>query len=117
MKIVLFLCASLLLIPNANGAQRPNVVWFIVDDMSPNFSCYGEQLIQTPNVDRLAREGMRFGRAFVVTSASGDATRRLDPIPLNSGEAALSATLLIDCGEGQTWEDYRSSCKRSRSLT
>ena len=41
-------------------------------------------------------------------NASGDATRRLDPIPLNSGEAALSATLLTDCGAGQTWEHYGS---------
>src|SRR5262245_22005076 len=46
-------------------AARPNVVWFVVDDMSTNFSCYGEKLIETPNVDRLAREGTRFSRAFV----------------------------------------------------
>jgi arylsulfatase A-like enzyme len=45
--------------------QRPNILWFIVDDMSANFSCYGEKLIQTPYVDRLAREGTRFSRAFV----------------------------------------------------
>ncbi len=43
---------------------RPNVLWFIVDDMSANFSCYGEKLIATPHVDRLAREGTRFTRAF-----------------------------------------------------
>jgi arylsulfatase A-like enzyme len=46
-------------------AQRPNVLWFVVDDMSPNFSCYGETLIATPHVDRLAHEGTRFTRAFV----------------------------------------------------
>src|SRR5262245_34613416 len=44
--------------------SRPNVDWFVVDDMSANFSCYGEKLIQTPNVDRLAREGVRFSHAF-----------------------------------------------------
>lgn len=44
---------------------RPNIVWFMVDDMSANFSCYGEKLIQTPHGDRLAREGTRFTRAFV----------------------------------------------------
>ena len=38
-------------------AAQPNLLWFIVDDMSANFSCYGEKLIQTPHVDRLAREG------------------------------------------------------------
>lgn len=48
-----------------NQARRPNIVWFIVDDMSANFSCYGEKLIETPHVDRLAREGTRFSRAFV----------------------------------------------------
>lgn len=47
------------------AAGRPNIVWFVVDDMSANFSCYGEKLIETPNVDRLAREGTRFSRAFV----------------------------------------------------
>ncbi len=43
---------------------RPNVLWFVVDDMSANLSSYGEKLIQTPNIDRLAREGTRFSRAF-----------------------------------------------------
>ena len=50
----------------ASAAQKkPNVLWFVVDDMSANFSCYGEKLIQTPHVDRLAREGTRFANAFV----------------------------------------------------
>jgi len=46
-------------------AGRPNILWFVVDDMSANFSCYGEKLIRTPHVDRLAREGTRFTRAFI----------------------------------------------------
>lgn len=45
--------------------RRPNIVWIIVDDMSANFSCYGERTIETPHVDRMAREGTRFTRAFV----------------------------------------------------
>ena len=44
---------------------RPNILWIIVDDMSANFSCYGEKTIRTPHVDRLAAEGTRFARAFV----------------------------------------------------
>ena len=51
--------------PAGTKQTRPNIVWIIVDDMSANFSCYGESLIQTPHVDRLAREGTRFSRAFV----------------------------------------------------
>src|SRR5574341_1494589 len=51
-------------VASAQRAARPNIVWFVVDDMSANFSCYGEKLIQTPHVDRLAREGTRFTHAF-----------------------------------------------------
>src|SRR4051812_42140081 len=49
----------------AEPVRRPNILWIIVDDMSANFSCYGETTIRTPNVDRLAAEGTRFARAFV----------------------------------------------------
>lgn len=55
---------------------RPNILWIIAEDMSAHFSCYGETLIQTPHVDRLAREGTRFHHAFVtapVCSASRSA--------------------------------------------
>ncbi|MFN5805287.1 MAG: sulfatase [Opitutia bacterium] len=55
----------LLLAAAAHAAGRPNVLWFIVDDMSANFGCYGEKTVATPNVDRLAREGVRFSRAYV----------------------------------------------------
>lgn len=50
---------------NLRAADRPNILWFVVDDMSASFSCYGEKIIETPNVDRLAREGTKFTRAFV----------------------------------------------------
>jgi arylsulfatase A-like enzyme len=58
---------GLLLAPAAHAAEpaRPNIVWIVVDDMSANFSCYGEKLIRTPHVDKLAAEGTRFSKAFV----------------------------------------------------
>ena len=46
-------------------SERPNIVWIIVDDMSANFSCYGETSIETPNVDQLAAGGVRFTNAYV----------------------------------------------------
>lgn len=46
-------------------AERPNILWIIVDDMSANFSCYGEKTIDTPNVDTLARRGTMFTGAYV----------------------------------------------------
>ena len=68
MKILPLLLACLLWLPcSARAAEdaRPNIVWILVDDMSANFSCYGETTIRTPNVDALAAQGTRFSRAFV----------------------------------------------------
>jgi arylsulfatase A-like enzyme len=59
MLFLLFSCGSLA------AAEKPNILWFVVDDMSANFSCYGESAISTPHVDRLAREGTKFTNAFV----------------------------------------------------
>ncbi|MBA61496.1 MAG: sulfatase [Planctomycetaceae bacterium] len=47
------------------GAEKPNILWIIVDDMSAQFSSYGEEIIETPNVDALAGRGVQFNNAFV----------------------------------------------------
>ena len=49
------------------NAGKPNVLWFVVDDMSANFSCYGEKTIKTPAVDRLAMQGLLFSRAYATS--------------------------------------------------
>lgn len=46
-------------------ATRPNIVWIIPDDMSANFSCYGETAIETPHVDLMAANGVKFTNAYV----------------------------------------------------
>lgn len=61
----LLLLLSFCPLPSTFAADRPNVLWFVVDDMSPHFACYGETLIQTPAVDKLAAEGTKFTRAHV----------------------------------------------------
>jgi len=44
---------------------KPNILWIITEDQSPNLSCYGEKTITTPNLDKMAGEGIRFDNAFV----------------------------------------------------
>ncbi len=58
---------SFMIAARSEAAVRPNIVWIVVDDMSANFSCYGEKTIQTPHVDRLATEGLRFTRAYATS--------------------------------------------------
>jgi arylsulfatase A len=46
-------------------ADRPNVVFILIDDMGwTDLVCMGSQFYETPNVDRLAREGMKFTQAY-----------------------------------------------------
>lgn len=56
------------------GSQRPNVLWIYLEDVSGWFSCYGEKLIETPHIDRLAASGTRFTR-FYTSAAVCSATR------------------------------------------
>jgi N-sulfoglucosamine sulfohydrolase len=58
------------------GGSRPNVLYVILEDTGPNFGCYGEPLVRTPNIDRFASQGTRFTNAFCaapVCSASRSA--------------------------------------------
>jgi len=63
--ILATIVSSLVVGSSLQANEHPNILWFVVDDMSPHFSCYGEALIQTPAVDKLAAEGTRFSRAYV----------------------------------------------------
>ncbi len=53
----------------ANPARRPNFVFILTDDQRfDSLGCTGNRLIQTPNIDRLAANGVRFRNHFVTTS-------------------------------------------------
>jgi iduronate 2-sulfatase len=43
---------------------KPNILFIAVDDLRPELGCYGKDYIKSPNIDRLAREGMVFNRAY-----------------------------------------------------
>ncbi len=59
MRIIIALFCLLALAVNA--APKPNVIFMLVDDMGySDISCYGSTKVSTPNIDRLAAEGMRF---------------------------------------------------------
>ena len=63
---LLFLCGAAF----SNADERPNIILIMVDDMGRDWvSCYGAQH-QTPNVDRLAREGVRYETAWCMPSCT-----------------------------------------------
>ena len=62
----ILLTVSLLLIgAKADAVTKPNIVFIFIDDLGwGDVGCYGNDFIDTPNIDRLAKEGMRFTDAY-----------------------------------------------------
>ncbi|MHC4495014.1 MAG: sulfatase-like hydrolase/transferase, partial [Planctomycetota bacterium] len=45
-------------------AAKPNILWLSCEDISPHIGCFGDEHAITPNIDQLAREGVRYTNAF-----------------------------------------------------
>ncbi len=61
----------------AAAAEKNNVLWIYLEDVSGWFGCYGDEVIETPNIDALAASGIRFDRFYTsagVCSAMRSAT-------------------------------------------
>lgn len=65
-NIGIALCGAVTCIALAVNAapQRPNILFIAVDDLRPELGCYGKDYIKSPNIDRIARSGMVFERAY-----------------------------------------------------
>ena len=48
--------------------RRPNILWITTEDLSPVLGCYGDAYAVTPNLDRLAQQGVRYTNAFASAS-------------------------------------------------
>lgn len=71
MRLHQILCAGLMSIAFCAPArseeadsEKPNVLFLIFDDLNCDLGCYGHPLVKSPNIDRLAKRGMRFENAY-----------------------------------------------------
>jgi hypothetical protein len=90
-KILLLLAVSVFTtVSFAQKNKKPNILFIAVDDLKPELGCYGNKIIKTPNIDRLAKMGTVFlnnycqqavcgpTRASLMTGMRPDATKVWD---------------------------------------
>ncbi len=83
----------------AVAAERPNFIFFITDDISfDDIGPYGNKFVKTPNLDRMAKEGLVFDRAYLTTSSCSPSRCSMitGRYPHNTGAPELHMTLPED---------------------
>lgn len=70
---LVLMCLSITLVKGQNshqpspkvGQTQPNILWIYVEDTNDWMSCYGDTVVETPNIDQLAADGIKFDRAYM----------------------------------------------------
>ena len=118
MKSILYACA-LLVIASAASAAKPNVVLIVSDDQGyPDLGCIGTKPIQTPNLDRLASEGVR-ATSFYVTWCACTPSRGsilTGRYPPRNGLYDMVRNDMVNYGHRYTQEEYAVSPEMTLGL-
>ena len=70
-------------------SKQPNIIYILADDLGyAELGCYGQQQIETPNIDKLAERGMRFTQNYAGTAVSAP-SRCITFTGLHSGHAYI----------------------------
>lgn len=118
MKIILSLLLLLAFIPDASAARppavslsKPNIILIMVDDMGwSDIGCYGSE-IDTPNIDRLAKEGMLFTQFYnnaKCTTTRASLITGLYPRNGGRGQEQLITRQMLTLGEAMRHAGYRT---------
>lgn len=106
-RVLLYLLATSAIVPavplphSGPLPAKPNIIYILSDDLAQgDVGCYGQKLIQTPNLDRMATEGMRFTQAYCGTSVCAPSRASLLS-GLTSGHSPIRGNWEIAKGEGQ----------------
>lgn len=101
----------------AQNTDKPNIIFILCDDMGyGDLACYGQPYIQTPNIDRMASEGMLFTQAYAGSPVSAPSRATL-MTGQHTGHTHVRATRVLERPSPNTvWCNFRARPCRSRTL-
>ena len=73
--------------------KRPNILWILIEDWGYDLSCYGAKGVKTPNIDKLASQGVRFNHSFCTAPVCS---------PSRSAMMTGFQQIYIGCGQHRT---------------
>jgi hypothetical protein len=76
-RLACLLMAAAVLLVRASEGPKPNILWLTSEDHGPHMGCYGDAFASTPNVDRLAAQGMIYTRVWSVSPVCAPARTAL----------------------------------------
>ena len=101
MRIIFNQLCCLLFLAACASAKQPNLIFILSDDLAQgDVGCYGQKLIQTPNLDRMAAEGTRYTQAYCGTTVCAPSRASL-MTGLHTGHSPIRGNWEIAKGEGQ----------------
>ena len=105
----------------AQVEKRPNVLFIFVDDLRPDLGCYGNEIIKTPNIDKLAGQGTLFTKHYVQVPTCGASRYSLltGTIPQHMDQISNEAirTYISGKPEGEKPETFIHQLRRNGYYT
>lgn len=101
--------------------QQPNILFIAIDDLRPELGAYGNQIVQSPNIDKLANEGYLFENHYVVVPTCGPSRHclltGLAPRSRDEIRNSVSANTLSQKEEGDSPETFLHQLRRNGYYT
>lgn len=119
LKIITVVVLSVFLNPVFSSTKdgKPNILWIYIEDASSHISCFGETAIQTPTIDALAAEGIRFDNAFVTAPVCSPSRSALVAGMYQTTMGSHNHRSQVQTGKGGGNKDYFESFNLPKEIT